>query len=33
METLIRRTTKEDQKIALSSLQGFQVVLRRIKSS
>ena len=33
METLIRRTTKEDQKIALSSLQGFQVVSRRIKSS
>ena len=33
MENLIRRTTKEDQKIALSSLQGFQVVLRRIKSS
>lgn len=33
METLIRRTTKEDQKIALSSLQGFQVVSQRIKSS
>lgn len=32
METLIRRTTKEDQKIALSSLQGFQVVSQRIKS-
>ncbi len=33
METLIRRTTKEDQKIAISSLQGFQVVSQRIKSS
>ena len=33
METLIRRTTKEDQKIALSSLQSFQVVSQRIKSS
>jgi excisionase family DNA binding protein len=33
METLIRRTTKEDQKIAISSLQGFQVASQRIKSS
>lgn len=33
METLIKRTTKEDQKIALSSLQGFQDVSQRIKSS
>lgn len=33
METLIRRTTKEDQKIAISSLQGFQVVSENIKSS
>ncbi|MBR9776813.1 MAG: helix-turn-helix domain-containing protein [Cytophagales bacterium] len=33
MKTLIRRTTKEDQKIALSSLKGFQVVSKRIKSS
>lgn len=33
MESLIRRTTKEDQKIALSSLQGFQVVSQKIKSS
>lgn len=33
METLIKRTTKEDQKIAISSLQGFQVVSQRIKSS
>jgi len=33
METLIRRTTKEDQKLAMSSLQGFQVVSQKIKSS
>ncbi|MCR1026861.1 excisionase family DNA-binding protein [Cellulophaga baltica] len=33
MEPLIRRTTKDDQKIALKSLQGFQVVSQRIKSS
>lgn len=33
METLIKRTTKEDQKIALRSLQGFQDVSQRIKSS
>lgn len=33
MDTLIRRTTKEDQKIAISSLQGFQVVSENIKSS
>jgi excisionase family DNA binding protein len=33
METLIKRTTKEDQKIAISSLQGFEVVSQRIKSS
>lgn len=33
METLIRRTTKEDQKIAINSLQRFQVVSQRIKSS
>ena len=33
METLIRRPTKEDQKIAISSLQGFQVVSENIKSS
>ena len=33
METLIGMTTKEDQKIAISSLQGFQDVSQRIKSS
>lgn len=33
MEKLIRRTTKEDQKIAISSLQGFQDVSQRLKSS
>lgn len=33
METLIKRTTKEDQKLAMSSLQGFQVVSQKIKSS
>ena len=33
METVIKRTTKEDQKIALSSLPDFQVVSKRIKSS
>lgn len=33
METLIRRTTKEDQKLAMSSLQGFQVVSQKLKSS
>lgn len=33
MKTLTRRTTKEDQKIAISSLQGFQVVSQRIKSA
>ena len=33
MEPLIRRTTKDNQKIALKSLQGFQVVSQRIKSS
>ncbi|HUH52008.1 MAG TPA: helix-turn-helix domain-containing protein [Flavobacterium sp.] len=33
METLIKRTTKEDQEIALNSLQGFQLVSERIKSS
>ena len=33
METLIKRTTKEDQKIARSSLEGFQVVSQKIKSS
>lgn len=32
METLIRRTTKEDQKIAISSLQDFQLVSESIKS-
>ena len=31
METVIKRTTKEDQKIALSSLPDFQVVSKRIK--
>lgn len=33
METLIRRTTKEDQKLAISSLEGFQIVSQKIKSS
>ena len=33
METVIKRTSKEDQKIALSSLPDFQVVTKRIKSS
>ena len=33
METLIKRTTKEDQKIAISCLQGFQVVSQKIKST
>ncbi len=33
METVIRRTTKEDQKLAMSSLHGFQVVSQKIKSS
>jgi len=33
METLIRRTTKEDQKIAIGSLRDFQVVSQKIKSS
>jgi len=33
METLIKRTNKEDQKIAISSLPDFQAVSKRIKSS
>ncbi len=33
METLIRKTTKEDQKIALNSLQGFQVISQNLKAS
>ena len=33
MEALIKRTTKEDQKIAISSLPDFQAVSKRIKSS
>lgn len=33
METLVRRTTKEDQKIAKDSLQEFRNVSQRIKSS
>jgi len=33
METLIGRTTKEDQKIAMNSLHGFQDVSQRMKSS
>lgn len=33
METLIKRTTKEDQKIAISSLPDFLAVSKRIKSS
>lgn len=33
METLIGRTTKEDQEIAKDSLQDLQVVSERIKSS
>ena len=33
MESLIKRTTKEDQKIALSSLPDIQAVSKRIKSS
>ena len=33
METLNKRTTKEDQKIAISSLPDFQAVSKRIKSS
>ena len=30
---IIKRTTKEDQKIAMSSLQGLQVVSKSIKST
>ena len=33
MESLIKRTTKEDQKIAISSSPDFQAVSKRIKSS
>ena len=33
MEALIKRTTKEDQKISISSLPDFQAVSKRIKSS
>lgn len=33
MEALIGKTTKQDQKIAKSSLQGFQLVSKRIKTS
>jgi excisionase family DNA binding protein len=33
MGSLIKRTTKEDQKIALNSLQGFQLLSQQIKSS
>lgn len=33
MKTLIKKTTEEDQKIATSSLQDFQVVSQKIKSS
>ena len=33
MEALIGRTTKEDKKIAMSSLKDFQGVSKRIKSS
>ena len=33
MENLIKRTTKEVQRIALSSLPDFQAVLKRIKAS
>jgi len=33
MEALIKRTTKEDQRIARSSLQGFQLVSQKIKLS
>lgn len=33
MKTLIRKTTKEDQKIALNALQGFNLASQRIKSS
>ena len=33
MEALIKRTTKEDQKIAIISLPDFQAVSKRIKSS
>ena len=33
METLIKRTTREDQKIAKGSLQDFQIVSQNIKST
>jgi excisionase family DNA binding protein len=33
METLLKRTTKEDQKIALNSLPDFQAASKRIESS
>ncbi len=33
METLVKKTTKEDQEIAIDSLQEFQVIYKKIKSS
>jgi|SRR5690625_307022 len=33
MNTLVKKTSKADQKIAIASLKGFRVVTKRIKSS
>lgn len=33
MEALLKRTTKADQKIAIDSLQGFQTVTQKVKST
>lgn len=33
MDTIIKRTTKEDQKIAISSLKGFQIISQKVTSS
>ena len=33
METLIKKTTKEDQRIAINSLEELQIVSQRIRSS
>ncbi len=33
MEALVKRTTKEDQEIAISSLKGIQVISKKVKSS